>query len=372
MKRSVGMAAFAAAVGVLSASQEPAYADGVTVPGASITQQSPIGIYLRVDGSYQTVDLPSIALGLQGTTPSLHNNAGKELNFRPSAHGDGLNGAIGYVLPPGWIPQALGTDARVEFGVNYVNGTGSQTPTAIIDTGNEQGAQLLNGAVRSSIITCGGAIFTCAAVSKIHTDFTSFNFDLKAQSDFHIGPFILTPSAALLGGQSDNNNALSQTLTGFLSGAAFATNAYSANIKLHSDDDGAKLGIDANTPITNLVSLGFGGSMAAVHRSASLTGTDAFVQTVFVGTSTTSSSGISTHRSTAAFLANLETHADVSPMPGVLLRAFVGANFDNAVAGISTPNFTGSSIAPTAVAPAGIKFSSEIGWYVGGGAIARF
>jgi len=208
--------------------------------------------------------------------------------------------------------------------------------------------------------------------SHLRTDFTSWKVDLKGQSDFHMGSFTLTPSVALIGGQSDNNNSLSQLLTQSFAGAAFGTDTYNANVKLHSDDGGAKLGLDTNASVTHWLSVGFGGSVGEVYRSASLTGNDAFVQapTSFVTRPTRSS--ISKAGSTGAFLANFEAHAEISPIPGVLIRAFFGADFDSAVAGVSTPSFTGGIGSPTSATPANVRFNAESGWYVGGGTVVRF
>jgi len=121
----------AAPLGILGGWQSAAYADGAMVPGASIMQQSSTGIYLRLDGSYQNVSLPNLALGIQSITAEpATNDAGMTQSFSPNPGGYGIGGAIGYLLPTGWVSPMLGADPRIEFGANYVSVTGTQSPSA--------------------------------------------------------------------------------------------------------------------------------------------------------------------------------------------------------------------------------------------------
>src|SRR5206468_9077499 len=105
-------------------------------------------------------------------------------------------------------------------------------------------------------LLCGSPTpFTCGLRSRLQGEFTSWKINLKGQSDFYMGSFTLTSSLALVGGQSDSDNSLSQLLTQFLGSTTIDTDTYNANVKLHSGDGGAKLGLDVNASVTDWLSV---------------------------------------------------------------------------------------------------------------------
>jgi len=56
----------------------------------------------------------------------------------------------------------------------------------------------------------------------------------------------------------------------------------------------------------------------------------------------------------------------------VTLRAFAGLDYDSRVPGISSPTFTPPNLITTVGTPAGIRYASEVSYFVGGGVSVRF
>jgi hypothetical protein len=73
---------------------------------------------------------------------------------------------------------------------------------------------------------------------------------------------------------------------------------------------------------------------------------------------------------TVPFLANAEANIFAKPIPNVILRGFVGLNYDSRVPGISAPVML--SVFGTPGIPAGIKFQAETSYYGGGGIVVKF
>src|SRR5438270_1692805 len=111
-------------------------------PTAAVASSN--GLYLWMDGSYQSVPLPTFNLGVQRDTAAGFSGGPFE-SYSPRANGYGVAGAVGYFLPYGTLPSAFGTNVRVELGGSYVDATASQS-----GTGPDNGTpgllwQLLNG-----------------------------------------------------------------------------------------------------------------------------------------------------------------------------------------------------------------------------------
>jgi hypothetical protein len=76
------------------------------------------------------------------------------------------------------------------------------------------------------------------------------------------------------------------------------------------------------------------------NRDASLSANDLF-NSATLGFPSVSSS-ITSHATTTAFLGNVEGSLSITPVPGVLLRGFLGLDYDSQLPGITTPTFAGS------------------------------
>jgi hypothetical protein len=115
--------------------------------------------------------------------------------------------------------------------------------------------------------------------------------------------------------------------------------------------------------VTPWAAIGIGGWAGFASRSASLSGSDIYVDNIIRllnGASTISGLG----RSATPLLANAEAGVAFKPFPALIVRGFVGLNYDSKVPGVSSPSLTRFGGTMT---PAGISFSSETSYYAGGG-----
>src|SRR2546428_11630054 len=100
----------------------------VKAPPTAVTAESG-GFYVWVDGSYQSIHLPTFNLGPAthvGSFPPFGAGVygGQILNLDPRVTGAGISGAVGYVLPPGSF-WAFGSNFRIELGASYVHASGT-------------------------------------------------------------------------------------------------------------------------------------------------------------------------------------------------------------------------------------------------------
>jgi hypothetical protein len=347
---SVGIIATASAADLLAA---PVYKVAPAV--------SPSGWYIYEDGMYDSVRLPTYALGLHTFgAASPFPDAGALNTFSPQASGGGGRGGIGYYFP--------GSQLRLELGGSYLTASSKQNaaPTSPVVP---IGAVLLNGTnPGGGIFGCGGGpAVTCTSAGQLNSDYTSWQIDGKVAYGMRWGGVDVSPSATLFGGTSRNNQSLNQSFS-ITSLAPTSSMTYGANTALTWNDFGGKLGLDATVPLTNWLSWSFSGSAGVADRMVSLNGSDSAIDTfaVFNGAST-----ISASTTTTAFVGNLESGFGIKPLASMTLRMFGGVNFDNRVPGISMPGTTNPTTTPVST-PAGINFSSEASYYVGGGAIWNF
>src|SRR6266851_400589 len=204
MRRYVFALTTSAAIGLGAGSFASAADIAVKAPvykGPEVLSENPY--YVWLDGMYDSVHLPTYRLGLRAlpnTFPSFDNGAALQ-PFDTHLNGGGAHGAVGYVLP--------GTSTRFEFGGSFVgaSATNSQSTT---NTNNVVVAQFLNGSGLNSNFNCIPGFVTCSTLSRLSTDYSAWQLNGKVASDWKYGSVIVTPSAAVFGGNSRVGQSLSQ------------------------------------------------------------------------------------------------------------------------------------------------------------------
>src|SRR5262245_53702714 len=286
MKR---LSLFGGALAVLAAA--PAWAADLPMkapPTAAVVQTG--GFYAWLDGSLQDLNLPRYNLGLvlQPTGGAV----APGMSIDTEATGWGVSGGFGVMLP-----THFGTRDRFDVSGSFVHATGSQSGSSSI-AGGGLGLALLNGTVPVDT-GCGGA---CSVNGTLNTDYQSWQVSGRFATEFNMGTVILTPSVAVFGGHSRNNQTLAQI------GGTAGPNplSYSAQTALGWTDVGARAGLTATIPLTSALSFGIGGSLGGVARDVSLSGND--FEFINVGGVITlpNASGIAASASTTAFVANAE------------------------------------------------------------------
>lgn len=368
--RAARRAAFAACVasilaaGLASAADLPVKA----WPPAAVVPQH--GWYVGLDGSYQELPLPYYALGIRATNLVAFSDIGSMQAFSPKADGFGIRGVVGYVLPHGTFSPVFGSRARVELGVSFVDATASQLGLATT-ANNAVNQMYLNGSVSPFGFNCGGGN-VCPLRSILSTDYRSWLINGRLASDYQVGAVTLTPSLAVFGGSTRNNQSLTQAMQ-FVAVGGVVTDAaaYIASTSLDWDDIGGRVGLDIGVDVTSIVATRLGGHVGFARRHASLSGTDQSTSALpaFIPPRATS---VNASANVTPLLANLEAALILKLRPNISARGFAGLNYDSKVPGISSPSFTGIFGLPTSTTPAGIYFANETSWYAGGGIAAKF
>jgi hypothetical protein len=337
-----------------------AYAAAIPVYKAPPTAATH-GVYLWVDGSWEQVNLPDVALGLRNVGLSAPQDNGAQHSLRQRLNGGGVRGGVGYNLP--------GSNLRAELGASYLRADGSNSAASAPSPGI--GVQLLSGATGPGFFGCAGTFPACSTTAALTSDITAWQLSGKLAYDWRVGAVLLSPSLALFGGHTNSHQTLSETFSrtsmGFF---AAQTGSYAASTALGWTDFGGRIGLDANIDVNSWLTLGAGGYVGVASRTASLSGSDVASSAptdIFNGTS-----AVSAGASTTAFVANGEVGAAVRVTPLAVIRGFAGVNFDNRTPGISSPSFTGFFAAPTSTTAAGILFNSQTSYYAGGGLVVRF
>jgi hypothetical protein len=313
-------------------------------PFAPMYPYSSGGFYISGDGSYQSIHLPTYSLGL-GIGVGFNGPTNAVDSFAARVPSDGFSGALGYQFP---YNSVFGSEVRLEIGGSYVHGNATQS------SGNVPyvAGNLVNlGATQAALGLGPGA-----ASANLTTDYTVWQVNGKLSGNFKFNALTLTPSVDIFRNDGRNNQSLSQSIVG-----AF-TASYQANTQLKWIDWGARVGLDAKYRFTDWVTAGIGGYVGAAERNVTMSGSD-------VSSTAVLNSAVASGAQTTTFLANAEAKLIFNPTSTVEIKAFAGLNYDNRVAGISSPNFTGLG---TSEVPAGIKFEAETSYYVGGGVTAKF
>ena len=193
---------------------------------------------------------------------------------------------------------------------------------------------------------------------------------MNATTDFSAGRFIWSPSAEILGGGSRTRQAYERK-TRLVTLAPTAI--YDATTTARWQDVGAKVGLAVSAPLTPMIDFGFGGTLAAVYRHATLKGNDQLDD----GFGFVTTSAVNFSRSTVAFIPGAQAQVTVRPTSTVQMRVFGEVQRDNRVPGIVSPTFTADQffpffIAGTPATPASIGFTSQTNYHAGGGVTVTF
>lgn len=318
------------------------------------------GLYLWADGSYQSINLPTFALGWRTTVfPSVsYTNYANSFDPRPTGYG--ISGGIGYVFQNNIWPSWMGRDVRFEIGGSYVQANDRQSGTG--PSVLEHASQAVNGATSGNVL-CAALCFSSA---QLQTDYDSWRINGKIAGDHHVLGMTVTPSMALFGGRTNVDQRLSQSLINTALGP-LANQDYVASSALHWTEWGAKVGLDTTVPLGNGgLALGLGGNIGLAHRNVSLSASNQAAQAALPA------STLNAEANKGAFLANAETSLIYRPNQAVSFRAFVGLNYDSDVPGIEGPVPPATFIAGVQATPASIKYESETSYYAGGGLTVKF
>ncbi|HEY4919050.1 MAG TPA: hypothetical protein VII40_03000 [Xanthobacteraceae bacterium] len=163
------------------------------------------GYYVWVDGSYQSVHLPTFNLGITQAIAATNTVGGPLATFDPRAHGYGISAAVGYILPAGSPLAMFGANARIEIGGSFVSATAASQTAAAGVSGFD--LTTLTGFL-SQGAACGPV--GCTVTSALTTDYKSWQVNAKAAGDLKYGAFTVTPWAMVFGGVTHNNQSLAQ------------------------------------------------------------------------------------------------------------------------------------------------------------------
>jgi hypothetical protein len=306
-------------------------------------------------------------------------------NLDPRLSGWGTRGGIGFIIPDGNFPTALGSNLRVEVGGSYAKASGDTSGGGTVNSAVF--VPNLAGIAPNFSIPCFTNLpfsFTCASNSALHSDYAAWQIFGKLASDHRVGQLTLTPSVAIFGGRGDVNQSVTQSLNqitliqsgSFPPGSVTNSLFYQASTALSWTDAGARIGLESAWAWTNWLSTNAGGFVGVASRNASLTGADAPSGTNFalpgIGFpfAGLNASTLSSGANATPVVANLELGASLKQTQNVTLRLFGGLNYDSLVPGIAPPQKQpGNKITFT---PASIEFAAETSYYGGASFTVRW
>ncbi len=349
-------------VSLFSALASAAFAADVPAPVYKAPAAVAIGggFYMSLDGSWQRVDLPDYALGHHFLTAVGLNDAGA-LPLRQRFDGYLVRGSVGYFLPT--TNTVFGSNTRLEIGGLYGHAAGTSSGT-ITHAGEVAGvgSLLLDGTPGTGGVACN-AFQVCTINGNAATSYSNWQVHGRAAGDYHLGAVWFTPSLAVFGGEARNNQSTTQVYTLASLNPVTRNSTYNASTALRWTDVGARAGLDMKIDLSPQVAVGLGGWAGVASRRASLSGSDAYVDTIlgfYNGASTISGIG----RNITPFLANAEAGVAFKPLPALMLRGFVGVNYDSEVPGVRTPTL---AVFGGPTTPAGISTNAQTSYYAGGG-----
>jgi hypothetical protein len=355
------VAAFALLVSAgASWADDPQQKSGVNPFGYAAPAPPANGFYVWSGSAYQSVGLPRYNLGPSTQIGPASVYGGQIVNFDPRAAGYSVSGGLGYALPSGTLPSALGQNVRVEFGGSYIEATATNSGSLQYPTPSGGGANFILLNNTQVFPENYGCIGICNTASTLTSHYADWQFSGKIVSDFTQGALTLSPSLSVFGGDAHNDQSfVSSTNNGF---SPVDFSIYSANTNMRWIDWGLKSGLDMAFDATRAIRVGLGGAIGIADRNAQLVGSDLFVDTPYSLAST-----IKVNTTKAAFLGNVEASLEYRPWRNVTLRTFAGLNFDNSVPGIQAPTYNA-----TAIIPASIKFQGETSYFLGGSVVVAF
>ena len=342
-----------------------ASAASAQAPRGMVSQTSVGGFYLWADGSYQSINLPSVGnFGYRAQVFPSTNIVANE-KHDPRADGSGVKGAIGYRFRDGAFPISFGSNQRIELGGSYVKATGTSSAS---NSNSDVNIQVFNlqGVNPIGTAGCGGS--TCSTPSTLSSDYQAWNIFLTGKSDFKSGALTLTPSLTFFAGKGRTQQGLAQQL--LADGAPYPPgaggNTYNMDAALDWNDWGAMIGLDARYDVNAWLSFGLGGTAGWARRSASLSASDSLR---FPSDPRTFTSSVEETAAATPFVSNAEANVVLRPGRNMSIKGFVGLNYDSRVPGIA-----GVEIPPGAASgtQAQIKFESQTSYYAGGGVTVIF
>lgn len=334
-----------AAVAALAMQAGIAAAQGLS-PTASVSAN---GAFLWVDGAHRSINLPTYSLGAHTVDPATFADLGPVQTFKPRVTAEAINGGIGFVVPEGRSAATLGSNLRIALTGGYIRADAKQTAYANTSAPIQM---WLDGTLFPG---CG-----CEYSINLATEYSGWRFGINAASDLQIGSVTFTPSIEVVTGTVRVRQTLTQ-LDSF--------EVYNSYIKLKWSDLGIKLGMSATMPISPMFEFGASGTMAVVHRRASLIGNDMLADLVAGPLLATF---VDTSEHTWAIVPAAQVQFIFIPASQVQIRAFGGVEWDSRVPGIVSPHFTPDQFFTLTGSPATIGFSGQTSYFVGGGLTYAF
>lgn len=331
-------------------------------PRGGVGQASASGFYVWVDGSFQSINLPSYGVGLVRAEHATGIAIAPLDTFKVRASGAGIDAAGGYAFRNGAFSPFWGTNVRLELGGSHIDADARQSVSGTFGTSAAQDAvafQMLSGFVNSGLACFG----SCNYATSLSTDYSAAEIKVRGVSDFRFSALTLSPSLEVYANRTRNDQSLTSQLS-------FGTSPmYQADTSLRWTDWGARLGLNGKLDVTPWLAFGLGGKVGFASRDVDFSGSD--VQTNSFGI-VDATSTIARSADTTAFLANVEASLTARASPDVVIRAFTGLNFDSRVPGIAPATYSGSYAPPKQATPAGIAFSGETSYYAGVGLTVSF
>jgi hypothetical protein len=269
------------------------------IPYSAGIVQAPSGhSYAWIDASYQSANIPAVNPGQSAALSIVAPSYTPLRATDPFPNGVGMRSAIGVIMPGDVV--AFGADARVELATSYAN-VGALMAAAPLDTG---GPQLFGGA--NSLNGCA-AIINCLPAATSPVSYQTFEADLRAASDFHLGALTATPS-----------------LTLFTRDARGQQSFYGATGSSSWSEWGARLGLETTLALDPRQSIGFRANAGSAYRAASFASNE--VDFADPGNAPIVAAG---HWNGVPFTGSAEASYLLRPAAGYLLRAFVGIAYDS-------------------------------------------
>lgn len=350
-----GLIAAVSAVAIATATHAAELPAKALVAPAAVNSQA--GVYIWVDGAYESIPLPTYNIGSQraaSVAPLVL--LGPLQTYDPRVTGASVAGGIGYVFPYGTF---WGDRFRVELNAKITRANDSES-------GRNLATLIMRSNLNGAAVSTSGPGFL--QLSSLTTEYQAWHTGAMAATDFRFATVLLTPSITVFGGRSYIAQDFFE-ISADLAGNPSSFEAYAATSTLRWTDIGAKFGLEARAELTPILGVGLKGSVGVANRSVDLNAHDApgFVLSLFFPPAV-----IDTSTNTVPFLANGEASIFVkSPSSDTMLRVFGGINYDSRMPGISAPVIL-SSVPGTPGIPAGIKFETATSFYVGGGMHMKF
>jgi hypothetical protein len=273
----------------------------LSIPFSAGIVQSPSGrTYAWIDASYQSANIPAMNPGQSAALAIAAPSYTPLRATDPFPNGVGMRGAVGIILPSDTFSTAFGADARVELAVSMTD-IGALMREEPMNLGEPQ---LFNSA--SSLLGCA-AIVNCLPAAMSPTSYQTLQLDLRAASDFRIGPAVVTPS-----------------LTLFSKDARGTQSFYAASGTSSWSEWGARLGLDSTLALDARQAVGLRASVGGSYRAANFASREADFADGAAPPLLASG-----HWNAVPFTGSAEASYLLRPAPGYTLRAFVGLSYDS-------------------------------------------